>query len=72
MKFIFSKSMCALLILSGVVCMAAYRLIGSSVDKSGILHEPFLLIPLGWLAVFLGLLVGTAYLLTVFFSDKDL
>ncbi|MDN3556930.1 DUF3955 domain-containing protein [Halomonas maura] len=39
--------------LSGVV----YRLFETHVDARGVLHEPFVLIPLGWLSLFLGLVL---------------
>ncbi|MCL6263269.1 DUF3955 domain-containing protein [Craterilacuibacter sp. RT1T] len=32
-----------------VLCKLGYDLIGSSIDGQGLLHEPFALIPLGWL-----------------------
>ncbi|GAB7024499.1 DUF3955 domain-containing protein [Salidesulfovibrio brasiliensis] len=38
----------------GGLCILAFRLIGSSVDASGLLREPFALIPLGWLFLILG------------------
>ncbi|UYG09138.1 DUF3955 domain-containing protein [Halomonas sp. M4R1S46] len=39
--------------LSGVV----YRLFETHVDARGVLHEPFVLIPLGWLSLILGLVL---------------
>jgi hypothetical protein len=36
------------------VCRLAYELIGARVDESGVLHEPFFLIPLGLLAAVVG------------------
>ena len=35
-------------------CFTSFKLIGSRVDASGMLHEPFALIPLGWLAGLVG------------------
>jgi len=45
-------------ILIGITCAVSYNLIGSYVDKTGILHEPFGLIPIGYLSIFIGLIVG--------------
>ena len=41
-------------LLLGFGLLAAFRLIGSSVDQDGFLHEPFALLPIGWLFVLLG------------------
>ena len=41
-------------LLLGFGLLAAFRLIGSSVDQDGFLHEPFTLLPVGWLFVLLG------------------
>jgi hypothetical protein len=38
-------------------CWTAYARIGSTVGPDGILHEPFGLIPLGWLFDFAGLVL---------------
>jgi hypothetical protein len=35
-------------------CYELFQRIGSRLDDQGILHEPFGLIPLGWLFVFAG------------------
>lgn len=35
-------------------CLAAFRLIGSSVDAQGVLQEPFALLPLGFLLACMG------------------
>ncbi len=39
----------------GGVLMIAYNLIGSEIDGNGFLHEPFFLIPIGVLFIFLGI-----------------
>ncbi len=39
----------------GILCFLSFRLIGSEIDENGILREPFFLIPIGWLFLFLGL-----------------
>lgn len=36
------------------MCFVAYFLIGSEVDESGILHEPFALLPLGYVFGIIG------------------
>ena len=36
----------------GAACFLAFALIGSSVDEHGLLHEPFILVPIGWLSSF--------------------
>lgn len=38
----------------GIMCWIAFNVIGSSVDAQGVLHEPFGLIPIGWLFVAIG------------------
>ena len=42
-------------------CVVAYRIIGSSVDEDGVLREPFALVPLGWLFLFLAAGFGLAH-----------
>ncbi len=41
----------------GFVSAIIYNLIGSYVDENGMLHEPFFLIPLGYLFAFIGLIL---------------
>ena len=41
-------------IVLSIVGVVAYKLIGSSVDADGFLHEPFALIPLSYLSFFIG------------------
>lgn len=43
------------LVLLGAGCSVAFNLIGSTVDADGVLHEPFFLVPIGYLLVFSGL-----------------
>jgi hypothetical protein len=43
-------------------CWLFYWVNGSTIDTQGILHEPFFLIPVGWLAFALGLLAGVRHL----------
>ena len=43
-----------LTLLFSIVCFGAYFLIGSKVDESGILNEPFALLPLGYVFGIIG------------------
>lgn len=42
----------------GLSCLLAFRMIGSSIDSNNILQEPFGLLPIGYLLVFVGALVA--------------
>ena len=42
----------------GLACLLAFRLIGSSIDPSGFIQEPFGLLPIGYLLVIVGVLVA--------------
>lgn len=53
----------------GGACLVAFRIVGSDVDSGGVLREPFVLIPLGWLCIAGGLVLGVAYLLLRAKSD---
>jgi Protein of unknown function (DUF3955) len=46
----------ALLLLLGVVCLISFKLIGSTVDESGFLHEPFMLVIIGWFLIGVGII----------------
>ncbi|MBB1270729.1 DUF3955 domain-containing protein [Shewanella sp. SR44-3] len=37
------------------LCWLGVNFIGSTVDSQGVLHEPFFLVPIGWLFIFAGL-----------------
>lgn len=43
-----------ILIIMGVSCFIAFKLMGSEVDSQGVLQEPFFLLPIGSLFVVLG------------------
>jgi hypothetical protein len=45
-------------------CAVAYKLIGQRIDERGRLHEPFALIPLGYLAGTAALMTGSAAVIT--------
>ena len=51
----------------GLGCWVAYVIKGSYVAPDGLLIEPFYLIPVGWLFIFLGL----AILVVVILSKKN-
>ncbi|MBM0490660.1 DUF3955 domain-containing protein [Aeromonas jandaei] len=48
----------AALAVMGLSCFVAFELIGATVDDNGLLHEPFALIPVGFLLVTLGVLLA--------------
>ena len=48
----------AALVVMGLSCFVAFELIGATVDDNGLLHEPFALIPVGFLLVTLGVLLA--------------
>ncbi len=51
-----------MLISSGLACFALFLMIGAVIDEQGILHEPFALIPIGWVFIGLGCALGVAAL----------
>ncbi len=53
----------ALLILAGLGCFVAFNLAGSTVDAQRFLHEPFALLPLGYLLLFSGMVLSLRPLL---------
>lgn len=53
----------ALLILAGLGCFVAFNLLGTRVDTQGFLHEPFALLPLGYLLLFIGMVLTVIPLL---------
>ncbi|WP_324029176.1 DUF3955 domain-containing protein [Aeromonas caviae] len=52
-----------LLILAGLGCFLAFNLLGSTLDAQGFLHEPFALLPLGYLLLFTGMVLTVIPLL---------
>ncbi|EDP59875.1 DUF3955 domain-containing protein [Vibrio sp. AND4] len=48
MNFISKFKISVLFCISGILCLIAYHVIGSSIDENGFLVEPFGLIPLFW------------------------
>ncbi|RCS21343.1 DUF3955 domain-containing protein [Phyllobacterium salinisoli] len=59
----------ATLLLAGIACFIALNLIGSYVAKDGVLHEPFALIPIGYLLSFAGIL-GTLWRIALNFLQE--
>jgi hypothetical protein len=51
------------LMVGALACWGGFHLIGQEIDAEGFLHEPFALIPLGWLCAFGALGTGVAYAL---------
>ncbi len=51
------------LILAGLGCFLAFNLLGSTLDAQGFLHEPFALLPLGYLLLFTGMVLTVIPLL---------
>lgn len=45
----------AILVLIGIACFISYNIIGSEIAADGTLIEPFFLIPMGCLAIFLSI-----------------
>ena len=45
-----------ILLVIGAICFLAKSLIGSEIDSDGVLHEPFFLIPIGYLFLFSGII----------------
>ena len=49
MKFISNYKMSFLFFISGILCLIAYNIKGSSIDENGFLVESFGFIPIFWL-----------------------
>tara|TARA_B100001287_G_scaffold155990_1_gene131250 strand:- start:125 stop:322 length:198 start_codon:yes stop_codon:yes gene_type:complete len=41
----------------GVLCFLLFYLIGSEVDDSGYLHEPFFLLPIGFISIIISMIL---------------
>jgi hypothetical protein len=46
-----------IMFVTSAICFFSFRMIGSSVSADGQLVEPFFLIPIGYLAFFVGLII---------------
>lgn len=51
-------------LIAAIVCLSAFKIIGQEVDAQGFLYEPFFLILLFWLFLFLGLITGVVNVIT--------
>lgn len=45
------------LILTGILCFGLFHMIGSNVTASGLLDEPFALLPIGYAFLFIGIIL---------------
>ncbi len=52
-----SYKLALFLLSAGLASFVLFKIIGSSLDEQGILHEPFFLVPIGYLLVGLGCLI---------------
>ncbi|MFL2612606.1 MAG: DUF3955 domain-containing protein [Flavobacteriaceae bacterium] len=41
----------------GVLCFLLFYIIGSEVDESGYLHEPFFLLPIGFISIIISVVL---------------
>lgn len=51
-----------IMILAGIGCFLLSSIIGSTIDANGMLHEPFFLIPIGYLFLLIGMIWGLVHL----------
>ena len=51
-----------IMILAGIGCFLLSSIIGSTIDANGMLHEPFFLIPIGYLFLLIGMICGLVHL----------
>lgn len=56
------------LVILGIVCLILFKLIGSSVDESGFLHEAFVLVIIGWFLIGLGIINFTSHCIICLFK----
>jgi len=54
-----------------IVCIVSYNIIGSEVLADGTLVEPFFLIPLGWLFIFIALISGVTVFVISFYKKSE-
>lgn len=55
-----------IMFLGGIGCFLLSMVLGSSIDSEGFLHEPFFLIPIGYLLIALGIVSAVVYLFRSF------
>ena len=49
------------LLIFGIICFVSFYLIGSEVDENGYLHEPFFLLPIGFICIFLSMILYVVF-----------
>ena len=49
------------LLVIGIMCFISFELIGSEVDENGYLHEPFFLLPVGFICIFLSMILYVVF-----------
>ncbi|MDM5131126.1 DUF3955 domain-containing protein [Aeromonas piscicola] len=54
----------------GMISLISFNLLGSYVDSQGYLHEPFGLLPIGFLFIFMGILLALLSVLRAFFRQR--
>jgi len=54
----------------GIGCLVAFKIIGSEITADGTLVEPFALIPIGWLLITAGIILGFIFSVWSFFHKK--
>ena len=59
------------LLLCAAICWIIFKAIGPSVDAAGVLHEPFLLLPMAWLFLFAGIACGAIYLAVCLLRSRN-
>ncbi|MEC0094075.1 group-specific protein [Paenibacillus macquariensis subsp. macquariensis] len=66
------KNILALMsIIIGIGCFVTYSIIGSEVAPDGTLKEPFFLIPIGYLFLAIGIILGLAVSIASFFRKPQ-
>lgn len=58
-KFILWTSIVSIVL--SLIIFLSKALISDSIDSAGIIHEPFFLLPLGYLFLFVGIILGITY-----------
>jgi hypothetical protein len=48
----------------GIICFIVFEFAGSSVDKDGVLSEPFFLIPIGWGLILVSIILYIFFAIT--------
>ncbi|MGX5834717.1 DUF3955 domain-containing protein [Aeromonas piscicola] len=54
----------------GMISLISFSLLGSYVDSQGYLHEPFGLLPIGFLFIFIGILLALLSVLRAFCRQR--